>query len=145
MISVMRSPSHLLLYLPKRRKSVGEARRAVTETLKAWGLTGQADDLELTVAELCTNVVSHCRVPYAVIAVSLEWTGSALLLQVADPDNKLPKMREVDDLALGGRGLHLVAELSDSWGVRDRVFGKTVWAQFETGKKSERDISPWVP
>ncbi|MGW0736096.1 ATP-binding protein [Streptomyces sp. NPDC002851] len=29
----------------------------------------------------------------------------------------------------GGRGLRIVAGLTDAWGVRDRAVGKTVWAE----------------
>ncbi|WP_072487468.1 hypothetical protein [Streptomyces atratus] len=40
--------------------------------------------------------------------------------------------RRPDDDACSGRGLHLVNELADDFGVDDHVVGKTVWLVFKT-------------
>ena len=42
-----------------------------------------------------------------------------------------PTLRQTDVTASRGRGVALVDELADSWGVRRGAKGKTVWACFE--------------
>lgn len=40
-------------------------------------------------------------------------------------------VRRPDHDACSGRGLHLVTELADSFGVDDHIVGKTVWLTFK--------------
>ncbi|MGW1746456.1 ATP-binding protein [Streptomyces sp. NPDC002092] len=40
----------------------------------------------------------------------------------------MPELQKPGPEDLGGRGLFLVDALSESWGVRPRSTGKTVWA-----------------
>nr|MDT0663697.1 ATP-binding protein [Micromonospora sp. DSM 115978] len=49
-------------------------------------------------------------------------------VRVGDPDSRQPHVQQIDDDALGGRGMHLVEQLADSWG-SDPIpgDGKTVW------------------
>jgi len=47
---------------------------------------------------------------------------------VIDMDRKRPVLRAVSADDEGGRGLRLVDELSDRWGVDPLPWGKRVWA-----------------
>ncbi|MFC1436572.1 ATP-binding protein [Streptacidiphilus sp. N1-3] len=135
MANLTHEPQRELFRLPKRRQSVARARTLVVAEVERWGLGQLSDDLSLAVSELVTNAVIHCRVSDAVIEVSIRWIGLTLQLEVADPEENRPVMREGDCFEMGGRGLHLVSALADSWGVRDRVVGKVVWASFKTEVK----------
>ena len=59
-------------------------------------------------------------------------SGPSVLCAVADPSDELPVPREAGWLDESGRGLHVIASLSDQWGscmARGRP-GKVVWATF---------------
>ncbi|MFJ1548358.1 ATP-binding protein [Streptomyces sp. NPDC088246] len=52
-------------------------------------------------------------------------------LEVRDSGPGQPAVQRPDDEACSGRGLHLVSELADDFGVDDHVVGKTVWLVFK--------------
>jgi hypothetical protein len=52
---------------------------------------------------------------------------------VADASRAVPVPREPDFLAETGRGLHVIAALSDQWGYTNSGdMGKVIWALFYT-------------
>jgi anti-sigma regulatory factor (Ser/Thr protein kinase) len=119
--------------VPKCEKQVPTARARVRKTLADWGVTGTlADDVALSATELITNAVRHCRVTAAQIEVALSIQDEYLVLEVSDPDkDKLPCLSiSADPRETGGRGLVLVAEVSDAWGHRQCEYVKFVWARF---------------
>jgi hypothetical protein len=61
--------------------------------------------------------------------VFLRYDGSVLRVEVPDSEPGVPRI--VGEADEGGRGLLLVAALSDKWGVRERDLGKVVWCEFE--------------
>ncbi|MFE7568376.1 ATP-binding protein [Streptomyces sp. NPDC057539] len=118
--------------IPKRRRHVPAARARVRETLEKWGVNDRAPDIELVACELVTNAVVHCRVTLAEIEVTLHVEGDEVVLEISDPDRDRPPHLRVGspDADEGGRGLLLVAALSDTWGCRELDYGKCVWARF---------------
>jgi hypothetical protein len=61
-----------------------------------------------------------------VLGVSL--TAGAVRVSVADSGGGMPRVAPVDVTAVGGRGMLLVEELADSWGIDDLPgAGKCVW------------------
>ncbi|WP_242645039.1 ATP-binding protein [Streptomyces laculatispora] len=46
-------------------------------------------------------------------------------------------VQQPGDDACSGRGLHLVRELADDFGVDDHIAGKTVWLVFKTSTAPE--------
>lgn len=48
-------------------------------------------------------------------------------VEVRDSGGGVPTQRPVSEESDTGRGLHLIAELADTWGVDQHVVGKTVW------------------
>ena len=102
----------------------GRARAVVREQLRAWGLTGLADNAELMVGELVTNAVRHAHArPVALRLVR----GDTLLCEVEDDDQTLPILLGVGPGDEFGRGLRLVSALSREWGASRTGAGKTVW------------------
>jgi anti-sigma regulatory factor (Ser/Thr protein kinase) len=96
------------------------------------------DGLLLVFEELASNALRHGGgdVRALVVAGQGGW-----LLDLSDDAPDRPPVPAVDrDPALGGMGLHLVAQLSTSFGYEKRPGRKHVWAQLPSGRNdmSER-------
>lgn len=97
-------------------------------------------DLELVVTELVTNAVRHALGPEGSAEGHVEgtdyplWLGLCLhpghlVAAVTDPSPVPPRRRPAEELETGGRGLHLIEALSDTWSWSPAPpRGKTVWA-----------------
>ena len=51
------------------------------------------------------------------------------MVEVFDTGHRLPAMGDAALDSTGGRGLHMIETVSDEWGVREDLNGKTVWAR----------------
>lgn len=113
--------------LPADPRSVRQARQYVTQVLEEWGAGGCSYEAGLVVSELCTNVVQHVGTP---LTLTMERFPSKVRISVGDPSQELPQRRQGDWMAVSGRGLDIVAELSAYWGYEHHPGGKGVWAEF---------------
>lgn len=118
--------------------SLRAAREFTGATLARWGIAGRSDDIVVVVSELLTNAIRHARPSGAwggqPIRLGLLQPGPCVLCAVADPSEQVPTLREPDGFDENGRGLHVVASLSDDWGwTAPAPSGKVVWAMFATG------------
>lgn len=86
--------------------------------------TDVADAVELLVSELVTNALRYGRGP---IGLRLLRGESTVVCEVSDELDAAPRLRTVHQGDEGGRGLHLVDQLSKSWGTRTTAHGKIVW------------------
>jgi anti-sigma regulatory factor (Ser/Thr protein kinase) len=111
--------------------SVTRARGFLRSTLTGWRMDELVDDATAVAAELVANAVTHALAPPADSAwIALVRSDDAVVCAVADPSPLLPAVGDPGPLAESGRGLRIVAELSDSWGhSQPRAAGKTVWAR----------------
>lgn len=144
-------PAVVCTSLPGNSLAPAAARRFVRAALADWvelsvpaaaGVTERlADDAVLLVSELVTNAVVHagttvellCRLDEAGLGENCD----TLVIEVSDhhparavrsePAPQQPGMPEY------GRGLQLVATLSDSWGITYRTGTKAVWARLPVG------------
>ena len=120
------------LEVPSQPSAVPEARRWIRARLARWGLGAVANDAELIIAELASNAITaSAAMPFPAhvgLLVAADRAGLALLVWDASPEP--PVQKPADDDALCGRGLQLVAALSERWGhtVDDRQRGKVVYA-----------------
>ncbi|MEU9450347.1 SpoIIE family protein phosphatase [Streptomyces sp. NPDC048277] len=106
-------------------RAAGQARDRVREQLSAWGLDDLTTTTELIVSELIGNVVRHAKGP-----VNLRLLRSAgLICEVSDGSLTTPRMRRASETDEGGRGLQLVAALSQRWGTRYTAVGKCIWTE----------------
>ncbi|MGK5544555.1 SpoIIE family protein phosphatase [Streptomyces sp. URMC 127] len=112
--------------LPAERSVVADARKFASEQLTAWGLEELGFTTELVVSELVTNAVRHARAP---IRLRLIRERSSLICEVSDASSTSPRMRRARVTDEGGRGLLLVAQLTERWGTRFTADGKTIWAE----------------
>lgn len=110
------------------------ARAFAREALADWGVRGRADDVVLCVSELATNALLHGVPPGRGFLLRL-WLlprGDGVRVEVHDSGDGVPAVPlESGGSDEGGRGLLLVSELADKWGVAEREPGKVVW--FECG------------
>lgn len=110
--------------LPSR---IGQVRSIVSAQLRHWHLEPLVDLAVLGVTELLTNVHRHTG-PDKACTVEIELAGERLTVSVLDHDPRMPVVRDADPLATCGRGLAMVAAVSESWGVRPHgARGKVVW------------------
>ena len=103
------------------------ARHLVTRLLAPLLAADRLDDVALITSELATNAVHHARSAFMLSVRDLP--GPRLRISVSDDDDRPPHQVAARPGALSGRGLAMVASLSDSWGVQTRDHGKTVWAE----------------
>lgn len=111
--------------LPPQARSVVDARRQVRSVLADWGLDGLADTALLLTSELVTNALLHARTDLSLTVAKAGPRG--LRVAVRDGSPTLPIGRHTTTTATTGRGLQLLVQLADEWGVDTTAPGKTVW------------------
>ncbi|MBW5480964.1 SpoIIE family protein phosphatase [Streptomyces bambusae] len=104
---------------------VSEVRAAATRQLADWGLDELTFAAELMLSELVTNAVRYGSEPIQVRLI----LDRALICEVSDGSNTAPHLRRAATTDEGGRGLFLVAQLSQAWGTRHTAHGKVIWAE----------------
>lgn len=124
------------LWVRHASSSAAVARRNVRAAFDAAGLTtDQALDAALIASELVGNAVRHAApLPSGQLAVSWSVDSEGYQISVTDggvPGNTLPdiSVRQPGTRDPAGRGLRIVAELADDWGVAARTGTTTVWAR----------------
>ncbi|MEV6649284.1 SpoIIE family protein phosphatase [Streptomyces sp. NPDC051219] len=104
---------------------VASARELVVGQLSSWGLDELAFTTELVASELVTNAIRYAGGP---VELRLIRAGT-LVCEVSDPSSTQPRMRRARTTEEGGRGLFLIAQLTQRWGSRYTRRGKTIWAE----------------
>ncbi|OIJ90992.1 ATP-binding protein [Streptomyces colonosanans] len=107
--------------------SARHLRRILRLYLVGSGLAEVTDAAELALTELVANVVRHVPGRRCCICFLLQPGGARV--EVADGCPELPVRAGGDPLGDGGRGMVIVAAVTDRWGVTVRPDGrgKTVW------------------
>jgi PAS domain S-box-containing protein len=119
-------PSHVATReVPSDPAMVAEARAWASHRLAEWGLQEAAFALELVVSELVTNAIRHGSPPIRLRLIR----DAAIICEVSDGSNTSPRMRQAMTFDEDGRGLLLVAQVSQRWGARHHAVGKTIWAE----------------
>ncbi|MFB9607826.1 SpoIIE family protein phosphatase [Streptomyces roseofulvus] len=111
-------------------EALSAARHMVRAAVRAWGAGSRADEIELVADELMTNALMHTDGGAIVTLRMLPGAERRLRVEVEDRSSALPRRREAGEAGVSGRGLLLVDQLSDSWGVESRGGGKCVWCEF---------------
>jgi anti-sigma regulatory factor (Ser/Thr protein kinase) len=118
------------------------APRLAREALRSWLARDDLHKLDaevlLVASELVTNAVLHARtnleLSYAAdegnIEVGVRDLDAHLLPPVSSPSPVATADTNWPLLALGGRGLAIVATMADEWGVTETKDGKQVWARW---------------
>ncbi|MGW6239494.1 ATP-binding protein [Streptomyces sp. NPDC055094] len=117
------------------RPAVAIARTHARELAEKWELLEVRDSLEMAVSELVTNAVVHGRAAKGSrVTVTYRLDEDRLRAEVRDWASGMPRINRQSPrgvYATGGRGLQVVAAITDRWGVIPRVIGKSVWFEFK--------------
>ncbi|MGW6418482.1 SpoIIE family protein phosphatase [Streptomyces sp. NPDC055055] len=111
-------------------EALSSARHMVRAAVRAWGAEERADEIELVADELMTNALMHTDGGAIVTLRILAGPVRRLRVEVEDRSSALPRRREAGEAGVSGRGLLLVEQISDVWGVESRGGGKCVWCEF---------------
>lgn len=104
---------------------VAEAREHVLGRLSEWGLDELAFTTELVASELVTNAIRYAGGPIELRLI----LAASLICEVSDRSGTQPRMRRAQASEEGGRGLFLIAQLTERWGSRYTRHGKTIWTE----------------
>ncbi|GGW12438.1 hypothetical protein GCM10018980_04360 [Streptomyces capoamus] len=113
------------LELPPDPAMVARARTDTERRLADWGLSELAFPAALVVSELVTNGIRYATGPVTLRLIK----DRSLLCEVSDNAHTAPHLRRARRDDEGGRGLFLVAQMSQRWGTRYTASGKTIWAE----------------
>lgn len=111
--------------VPRDASAVAKTRKDACQQLDAWGLDEAAFITELVVSELVTNAIRYGETPIRLRLIR----DQNLLIEVSDGSSTAPHLRRARSSDEGGRGLLLVAQLTQGWGTRQTYTGKTIWAE----------------
>ncbi len=120
------SQPHLRLDLRSSSQANTHARRALSGLFDRWGL----DDprwrvaVSLIATELVSNAVRHGG---GCLSLDVSSRDGRLTVAAVDASRTPPRRRPPDDE--GGRGMHIIAALTEAWGVEPHGDGKRVWAR----------------
>ncbi|MCX4534873.1 ATP-binding protein [Streptomyces sp. NBC_01669] len=103
-------------------------RRNVRSQLAAWGMPAFADEAELVVSELASNVIKHVGEGVSATLV-LEPTADRLRIELHDKSYQVPALSPMCCDEECGRGLHLLAGVAVAWGTVLTSTGKAVWCE----------------
>lgn len=104
---------------------VVDARSLAARKLTEWGLEEISFIAELVVSELVTNAIRYGLPPIRLRLIR----DTNLICEVSDSSSTSPRLRRAGADDEGGRGLFLVAQLTQRWGTRYTSNGKTIWTE----------------
>lgn len=126
----MHPSSHDLCYrlvLTADPMTIRVPRKLAELALENWGLAHLTDSAAVIVSELATNTLKVAKGTEIEVGVSLQ--GGWVRLEVWDGSPTIPAVPADLDLdSLGGRGLWVVSQLADKFGIDPCRGGKTIWA-----------------
>ncbi|MFH8387544.1 SpoIIE family protein phosphatase [Kitasatospora sp. NPDC018058] len=111
--------------LPREPQAAGMARTLVIRQLTDWQLDAMVFTTELIATELVTNAYRYSDGPIELRLI----IDRTLMCEVSDGSTTAPHLRRARTTDEGGRGLFLVAQLTQRWGARCTREGKTVWTE----------------
>ncbi|WP_230193961.1 SpoIIE family protein phosphatase [Streptomyces coriariae] len=112
--------------IPADPSLVAPIRKQAVDQLSRWELSEASFTTELVVSELVTNAIRYGAHP---IRLRLIHDAATLICEVSDTSHTAPHLRRAKTWDEGGRGLLLVAQLTQRWGSRHTPEGKTIWAE----------------
>lgn len=120
----IRAPIAAALTMTSGPDAPRAAREFVHVTAESWHLEAVVPTLDLAVSELVTNAVVHGEGP---VRLKLIRRPGSLIVEVYDEGRRRPTLRRSSMSDYHGRGIGIVASLSEGWGVVRSRQGKIVW------------------
>ena len=118
--------------LTRSKDAAGYTRSRTTAILRRWRVPAAViGDTQLAVSELVSNAVTHGEEP---LDVRLTLMRESVRISVHDGNPVPPSVRTPSPGGLtGGRGLRIVAAVSERWGCATTRRGKNVWCELSLG------------
>lgn len=124
---------------PAVLESVHGARNMLARVADEWKLDESTRaPADLAVSELVTNALLHAGTP---IRLRVSRLGGGVKVEVFDGDRRLPVVSSANpesllaNRSMTGRGLALIATISDRWGADPAGAGKVIWAELGTDRR----------
>lgn len=124
---------------PAVLESVHGARDLLARLADEWKLDESTRaPADLAVSELVTNALLHAGTP---IRLRVSRLGGGVKVEVFDGDRRLPVVSSASpesllaNRSMTGRGLALIATISDRWGADPVGGGKVIWAELGTDRR----------
>ena len=111
-------------------ETVADARVFTAGFLASWDAAERVEDVQLCVSELVTNSLVHGGGSRDGFKLRLAILDHRLSVAVTDSGAGRPVRKSAEWDVPSGRGLLIVNEIADRWGVEEHAVGKTVWAEF---------------
>ncbi|MEV6639141.1 STAS domain-containing protein [Amycolatopsis sp. NPDC051371] len=123
--------------------SSAAVRAFVDDTCQNWGIAAESDNACHVATELAENAIFHAgATPFE---LRLELRCGLLTVAVRDGDPRPAVLRHQPSGEPSGFGLHLVADLAQTWGSAPDLYdGKVVWATLAIGADWLRSLTPWT-
>lgn len=116
--------------LPADPEAAPLARAAVRDQLESWEIDEEtAFTTELVASELVGNAVRYGTPPIRLRLI----LDRLLTCEVSDTASSAPHVKHARTIDETGRGLFIIATVTDHWGTHYNAQGKTVWAQQPIG------------
>ncbi|WP_055627221.1 ATP-binding protein [Streptomyces hirsutus] len=134
------------LSVPATPTAVTAARHQAVDEIEGWnaGLSNEVvHTAELVISEFVTNAVQHAAVDPVSLCVRLD--EGALRIEVCDACPELPQPGLPDPYSESGRGLFLVAVLTDRYGAEPTAVGKRCWAEIDLPTSPDQEIALSLP
>jgi anti-sigma regulatory factor (Ser/Thr protein kinase) len=106
--------------------AVRSVRGFVRDALTAWDLHALVGDVTLVTSELATNAITHGGSPFR---TSLVRVDGVVRVAVEDRSRAWPERHHAHPGDLDGRGMAIVAALSQRSGCESTLGGKVAWAE----------------
>jgi anti-sigma regulatory factor (Ser/Thr protein kinase) len=114
----------MIMHLDRDFAMIRVARQALRRWLDERSCTN-SEDAMLVLSELVTNAMVHAQ---AGCTIEVQHDDDLLRLDVRDPSPAPPTIGSAHPDDIGGRGLRLVAAITQAWGWEPTDGGKRVWA-----------------
>lgn len=127
-----------------RPDRVREVRDWIRSVVTRHGGSADPDDAMTAVSEVFTNSVVHGPAGGRVLVSYWLWSGGALLAVCDGGSRGTPQVRQVTIEAQGGRGLHVVDEITTWWGTFRSAGNRVVWCIFGKLPPVPPDVDEWA-
>lgn len=134
------------LSVPATPTAVTAARHQAVDAIEGWGAgltTGVVHTAELVISEFVTNAVRYADTDP--VSLSVHLGEDVLRIEVCDACPLLPQPGLPDPYSESGRGLFLVAVLTDRYGTEPTAIGKRCWAEIDLPTSPDQEIAFSLP
>jgi anti-sigma regulatory factor (Ser/Thr protein kinase) len=124
---------------------IRQVRDWIRSAAAGYGCPAGLDDAALIVGELATNAVMHGPAGGRMLAGYCRWDEGARIVICDGGGPGTPQLREAGTWTEGGRGLHVVEELSARWGSFRLPRAQVVWCDLgQPLRAPDADAWAWL-